>query len=108
MGVQAYVIPYDTEEQKEVIMETIEKHNSAPFCNEFVRFSDKSEYKQLVCGEDLTDVMTATMKKPYTTVRNGPTLSKVVYCVHGGGRCRTHNFPGCGMGLMPMFVTATP
>lgn len=92
MGVQAYVIPYETEEQKEAILDIIKKHNSAPFSNEFVRFSDKSEYKQLVCGEDLTGVMTAAMKKPYTTVRNGPTLSKVVYCVHGGGRGCTFDF----------------
>ena len=70
----------------------IKKHNSAPWFNEFVRLHDKAEYKQLVSGEDLTHVMTATIKKPYALIRTGPTLSKVVLCCNGGGRGHTFHF----------------
>ena len=62
MGHQSYVIPYDTEEQLQAILDVIKKHNSAPWFNEFVRYSDKEEYKQLVSGEDLTHVATAMVK----------------------------------------------
>ena len=91
MGHQSYVIPYDTEEQLQAILDIIKKHNSAPWFNEFVRLHDKAEYTQLVSGEDLTCVMTATLK-PYKTTRNGPTLSKVVLCGNGGGRNCTFHF----------------
>ena len=65
-------------------------YTSKPYSNEFVRYHNKAEYKQLVSGdgEDLTHVATATMKKPCNTIRNGPTLSKVILCGHGGGRRR--------------------
>ena len=92
MGHQSYMIPYDTEEQLQAILDTIKKHNIDPFSNEFVRYSSTSEFEQLVSGEDLTHVATAIMKKPYKTIRNGPTLSNVVMCGHGGGRGSTFHF----------------
>ena len=92
MGHQSYVIPYDSEEEKEAILDAIRKHNSDPFCNEFVRYSNKAEYAQLLAGEVLTRVMTVTVNEPYKTLRTGPTLSKAVLCGHGGGRGCTFFF----------------
>ena len=46
VGIQAYVIPYDTDEQKETIYDIIKKHNSAPFFNEFIRYGNEYNYSE--------------------------------------------------------------
>lgn len=84
---QSYVIAYDTEEQLRVILDIIKRHNeSGPYSNEFVRLDSQDEYEQLEHGEVLTHIITATLKTPYKDAREGPVLSKVALCGHGGGR----------------------
>ena len=94
MGHQSYVIPYDTPEQLQAILEIIKKHNSAAYHPEFVRFNRAAEYKQLESGEELGQLVTYQVKKSqmYKNPRNGPALSHVLMCGHGGGRSLTFDF----------------
>ena len=94
MGWQSYVIPYETDAQKETILDVIKKHNSTGFSGEFVRYGPTDEYVQLEGGEELGGVQLGKFKanKAFKNPRNGPALPNVILCGHGGGRGVTFHF----------------
>lgn len=96
MGHQQYVIPYDTDEQLEAILDVIKLHNSygGGYTDEYVRYNADQEFTRLEVGEALTGACTATLKsgKAYKCPRKGPCLARVVLVGHGGGRSCTFGF----------------
>jgi hypothetical protein len=91
-----YAIPYDTDEQREAILDVIKLHNSyrGGYTDEFVRYNASDEFKQLEVGEELTGASTVALKagKAYKCPRKGPCLARVVLVGHGGGRSCTFDF----------------
>ena len=100
MGHQSYVVPFDTEEQLELILEILKKHNSGCCFPEFVRYSangpggEPVEFKQLEVGEELENVTTRAFKQgtAFKCPRNGPSLANVLLFSNGGGRGSTFAF----------------
>ena len=96
MGHQQYVIPYDTDEQLQAILDVIKLHNQEPdgYTNEYIRFNAKAEYKRLEVGEELEGAFTVGLKpgKAYKDVHRGPCLSRALLVHHGGGRSCTFAF----------------
>lgn len=96
MGHQQYVIPYDTDEQLQAILDVIKLHNSysSGYTDEFVCYNPGDEFKRLQVGEELTGASTAAFKagKAYKCPRKGPCLARVVLVGNGGGRWCTFDF----------------
>ena len=96
MGHQSYAIPYDTPEQLSAIIKILEQHNSYPSgtTNQWVRYNENEEYKQLEVGELLGNfaVVPFKMNRQYKSPQHGPALSRVLICDNGGGRNCTFEF----------------
>ena len=93
MGWQSYVIPYETPEQLEMLLDLCRLHNSSPpETNVFVRYHEGAQFEQIQTGEELVHPMTATLKKPYKRARDGPTLDKALLVGNGGVRGCTFAF----------------
>ena len=93
MGWQSYVIPYETPEQLEMLLDLCRLHNtSPPETNVFVRYQEGGEFQQISTGEELVQPCTASLKRPYKRPRNGPVFEQVLLLGNGGGR-------GCAFGF---------
>ena len=96
MGHQSYVVPFDTDEQLQSILDVIKLHNSSVngYTNEFVRYHPDHEFRQLEVGEELTRARTVAFKdgKAYKCPNKGPCLARAVLVSHGGGRASTFPF----------------
>ena len=93
MGWQSYVIPYETEEQLEKLLDLCKLHNNSPAeTNVFVRYHARGEFQQISTGEELVNPCTASFKRPYKRPRNGPVFDKVLLVGNGGGRGCTFRF----------------
>ena len=96
MGYQSYVIPFDTDEQLDTVLDVIKLHNATPggYTDEFVRYSEDSEFIRLEVGEELqgTTVVTFKTGKAYSCPRKGPALTRAVLVSNGGGRSVTFPF----------------
>lgn len=94
MGVQQYVIAFNTEEELAKIVAIVKHHNHTYMSSEFVRYSKHTDFKQLQGGEELENLYTLALKpgKAYKDVARGPTLSRVLLAVHGGGRGSTFHY----------------
>ena len=67
MGWQSYVIPYDTPEQLEMLLDLCRLHNtSPPETNIFVRYHEGREFQQISTAEEPAQAFMASSKKPYT------------------------------------------
>mgnify|MGYP004100307153 CR=1 FL=1 len=96
MGHQSYAIAYDTAKQLAEIIRIIEMHNSwsTGATNQWVRYNENEEYKQLEVGEELTNlaIVPFRMNRQYRSPQDGPALSRVLLCDNGGGRHCTFEF----------------
>ena len=93
MGWQSYVIPYETPEQLEMLLDLCRLHNSSPpETNVFVRYHEGGEFEQISTGEELVQPCTAALKKPYKRPLNGPVFDKALLVGNGGGRGCTFSF----------------
>ena len=94
MGHQSYVIPYETDEQLENILDIIKKHNAGMFHDEFVRYNPSEEFKQLESGEELCQLETYELRggQAYKNPRYGPAQPNVLIAGNGGGRSCTFAF----------------
>ena len=94
MGHQSYVIPYETSEQLETILDIIKKHNAGMFHDEFVRYNPGEKFEQLESGEELCQLETYDLKsgQAYKNPRYGPAQPNVLLAGNGGGRSCTFAF----------------
>ena len=96
MGNQSYAIPYDDEHHLSEILKVCQLHNryASGTTNQWVRYDENAEFKQLEVGETLTDfsLVPFKMNREYKSPRRGPSLSRVVLCYNGGGRNCTFDF----------------
>ena len=94
MGQQSYVIPYETDEQLEIILDIIKKHNACTFHDEFVRLHPHTEFERLQSGEELDQFETYELKdgQAYKNPVYGPAQPNVLLAGNGGGRSHTFDF----------------
>lgn len=105
MGWQSYVLYYNTEEQKQKIIDTIKSHNEYKCqCDKPPIFNCEicGEYNECNCdcydcdcyddiGEELEMVSWIKMKKPYKR-GIGKNCEYAILCGNGGGRHSTFNY----------------
>ena len=94
--VHRYAIPYETDEQREAVLDALALHNAERHAHtaEFVRHGADDEYEQLMVGAPLAASDTVALKPgaAFASPHDGPALARAVLVRQAHGRAETCTF----------------